>query len=498
MRKTLSLAVAAATMATALIPSTSQAETKDDLNWDACPADASPGIPFPAGMQCTTLKVPLDYRNPAGPKIDVAVSRLPSKDPAKRRGILMTNPGGPAAGLGYPATLVLAKLPQSVLDQYDVIGFDPRGIGHSTPVTCDLTAEQQLYGNIPPYAKNAADVVKRAGEVQQIAKQCAASKTGSLLPHMSVANVARDMDQIRSALGEAKTSYLGASWGTHLGAVYTTLFPERSDRFVLDSNLAPGGWDYPSDRLFSQGVEDRFPDFAAYAAANFREYGLGRTPAQVTAKFHELAARLDKNPIPADGVEFDGSMFRLLNFAYSYGATQMPGLAQLWKSLDAGEPPAPLEASAAKIAADGVDQVISGRYAIICNSSRWPTSVKTYQHAVAVDRIRFPLFGAAGANVQPCAYWPNPAEPPIQIGDHGPANVLMVQNLRDPATPLAGARKMRQALGDRATMVTADEGGHGVYVFGKNQCANYAATTFLTTGVRPAHDYTCTAAASPR
>lgn len=387
-----------------------------------------------------------------------------------------------------------AKLPQSVLDSYDVIGFDPRGIGHSTPVTCGLTAEQQLYGNIPPYAKSADAVADRAVDVQRIAKQCWSSKSAALLPHISTANTARDMDQIRSALGEAKTSYLGASWGTHLGAVYTTLFPNRSDRIVLDSNLGPAGWDYSSERLWSQGVEDRFPDFAAYLAANFREYGLGRTPAQVTAKYHELAARLDTKPVEGG---YDGAMFRLLTFAYLYGATQMPVLAQAWKALDANQPPPPPPGSSTSVA-EGADQVISGRYAMICNDSRWPTSVKTYQRAVAVDRVRYPLFGAAGANIQPCAYWPDATEAPVRINDHGPANVLMVQNLRDPATPLAGARKMRQAFGQRVMMITADAGGHGVYLFGRNQCANYPVTTFLTTGVRPAHDYGCSAAAAPR
>ncbi|MFC9691049.1 alpha/beta hydrolase [Kribbella sp. NPDC056951] len=496
MRKTLSVAVAAATVATALIPGTSQAEPSHDLKWGACPADVSPGVPVPAGMQCATLKVPLDYRNPGGQKIEIAISRVASKKPDQRRGILLVNPGGPSAGLGYPATLVAAKMPQSVLDSYDVIGFDPRGIGHSTPVSCDLTAQQQLYGNIPPYAKSAADVAKRAAEVQQIAKQCWSSETAALLPHMSTANTARDMDQIRSALGETTASYLGASWGTHLGAVYTTLFPQRSDRIVLDSNLAPGGWDYPSDRLWSQGVEDRLPDFAAYVAANFREYGLGRTQAQVIAKYHALAARLDKKPVVAPDGVYDGAMFRLITFGYSYGAAQLPVLAQLWKSLDANQPPAP--PGETKSAASGADQLISGRYAIICNDSRWPTSVSTYQRAVAVDRVRYPLWGAAGANIQPCAYWPDATEPPVRVNDDGPANVLMVQNLRDPATPLVGARKLRQALGQRTTMVTADEGGHGVYLFGRNRCANYAVTTFLTTGVRPAHDYACSAAAAPR
>ncbi|MGC4938693.1 alpha/beta fold hydrolase [Kribbella sp. DT2] len=198
----------------------------------------------PEGMQCGTLKVPLDYGQPDGRTIDIAVSRLPSKKPEARRGVLLTNPGGPSAGQNYPAFLVAMGLPQSVRDAYDVIGFDPRGIGKSTPVTCDLTTEQQGTGSIPPYARDSAAVAKHAALVQQIAKQCATSKTSWMLPHISAANTARDMDSIRVALGEPKISYAGASWGTYLGAVYTTMFPQRSDRIVLDSNLGPGGWDY--------------------------------------------------------------------------------------------------------------------------------------------------------------------------------------------------------------------------------------------------------------
>lgn len=135
---------------------------------------------------------------------------------------------------------------------------------------------------------------------------------------------------------------------------------------------------------------------------------------------------------------------------------------------------------------------------MICNDSRWPRSVQTYQRNVAIDRIRYPMFGAAGANIQPCAYWPEAAEAPVRISDDGPTNVLLVQNLRDPATPLAGARQLRRALGDRATMVTADQGGHGVYPMGKNQCANHAVTTFLITGELPDRDYRCSAEAEPR
>ncbi|GGU45822.1 alpha/beta hydrolase [Nocardioides albus] len=495
------LTVAAASLAAALIPGVSvadpastQTRSPDTIAWGKCPAEISP-VPIPKGMQCGTLKVPLDYSEPDGRKIDIAISRLASTKPDERRGILVTNPGGPAAGESYPAMLVATGLPQSVRDSYDVIGFDPRGIGRSTPVTCDLTPEQQLTGNIPPYALDAADVTERAAQSKQIAQQCATSETAWMLPHVSPANTARDMDRIRAALGESKLSYAGASWGTHLGAVYATMFPQRGDRIVLDSNMGPGGWDYASDRLWSQGVEDTFPAFARFAAANHREYDLGTTPRQVRAKFFELAEQLEKKPIQTPDGPFDQVAFRLVNFALLYGPTQLPLLADIWKAVDANQPPPPLPGGGTVTDAENL---VSGRYYMICNDSRWPRSVATYQRNVAVDRIRYPLFGAAGANITPCAFWPDPAEPQVRITDRGPANVLMVQNLRDPATPLAGAREMRKTLGQRATMVTADQSGHGVYPGGRNRCANHAVTRYLTTGERPTRDYHCSADAAPR
>lgn len=497
MRKTLPISLALAALAAAACSGVSQAATPSPMRWGKCPADAAPPKgPMPPNMRCATLKVPLDYRNPNGRKIDVAVSRLASTKPSQKRGVLLTNPGGPAAGLGYPALLKALGLPKSVQDRYDIIGFDPRGIGHSTPVTCGLTAEQQKYGNIPPYAHNSADVAKRAKVAKQIAGQCATSKTASMLPYVSTANTARDMDRIRAVLGAPKISYAGSSWGTYLGAVYTTLFPQHSDRIVLDSNLGPGGWDYPSDRLYSRGVQDRFPDFAKYAAAHHGDYGLGRTPGQVTAKYHKLAAKLDENPVQAPGARYDGALFRLVTFTQLYGDVQFPYLAKAWKALDAHQAPPPLPGGDAGGTAESGEKTMSGRYYMICNDSRWPTSLRTYQRNVAVDRVRYPLFGAAGANVQPCAYWKKPIERPVRISDRGPSNVLMVQNRRDPATPLAGAQKTRRAFGDRARMVTADQGGHGVYVVGKNTCANTAVTAYLATGRRPAHDSAC--AADPR
>ena len=486
MRKlALPVAFAAVAAATAvLVPAVSAAPAApEELNWGPCP---DTGIPTP-DLECTTVQVPLDYADPDGRKIDLAISRLPSKNPDKRRGVLLTNPGGPGgAGLNYPQLLTNpafpAPLPQGVREQYDVIGIDPRGVGHSDPVTCDLTPEQLAIGNLP-YANGPADVVRQAEVAKAEARQCADSATGSMLPHMTTANTARDMDRVRAALGESKVSYLGASYGTYLGAVYTTMFPQRSDRFVLDSNLGPGGYDIEAMRGFGRGMQDRFPDFAEFAAAH-PEHGLGTTPAEVTAKYHELADRLDRNPVAG----YDGSIFRGMTFTLLYN-DDLDALAQGWRALDRGEDP--------KLPGGvptATDNVMAARFAVVCGESDWPRSVQSYQRDVAVDRKRYPLIGAAAANISACAYWSKPAaEPQVRITDRGPSNVLMVQNERDPGTPLAGARELRSALGDRARMVTADQGGHGVYVFGANQCANNAVNDFLVTGARPEQDSSCAA-----
>ncbi|HEX6345617.1 alpha/beta hydrolase [Umezawaea sp.] len=475
---------AAATMAVA--PGVSAATPAPTVTWAECPADvAAPDV------ECGTLRVPLDYRDPGGRTIELAISRIASKNPEKRRGVLLTNPGGPSEGLTFPATLRLAGLPQEVRDSYDVIGIDPRGLGRSTPATCDLTLEQQYAGSVPPYAVTPQDVLTRAEAVKKIAQQCTTSSTAYLLPHNTTANIARDLDRIRAALGERRASFLGYSYGSYLGAVYATLFPRTSDRVVIDSNLGAGGWDVEAGRLYGRGVEDTFPDFAKWAAAR-PEFGLGGTPEAVRAKYFDIAGRLDGTPSP-EGVT--GPLFRALTFGGLYSTTDrsFTALAEVWRSLDTGAPLPPNDTPAPP----RLDSLISGRNYVVCGDSRWPTSVATYQHNVAVDRVRHPMFGAAAANVYPCAFWPDAAEKPVRISDRGPRNVLMAQNDRDPATPLAGALSTRRALGDRAALLTVDQGGHGTYLFGTNACADDRVTEYLVGGQRPAHDVRC-AAEAPR
>jgi pimeloyl-ACP methyl ester carboxylesterase len=331
---------------------------------------------------------------------------------------------------------------------------------------------------VPTWARNAADIERRAELVRDIARRCGTGPSAAVLPFINTANTARDMDRIRIALGERTISYFGVSYGSYLGAVYATMFPKRTDRFVLDSLTGTRGLDIETSRRFGLGFQDRFPDFAAWAAARHGSYRLGRTPAEVTATYFELAGRLDRTPV--NGI--DGSTFRIFTFSRLYFDDFFPQLAEFWKTLEVPPlPPIP-----------GLENIMAAQLSVVCNDNDWPESVWTYRRNVAVDRIRFPMFGAAAANVWTCAFWPSePVEPPVRITGHGPSNILLVQNLRDPATPLAGALLMRGALGHRARMVTVDQGGHGVWLFGRNACGNDAVNRFLVDGQRPARDSFC-------
>jgi len=276
----------------------------------------------------------VDHTDPDGDGIDLMISRPASTNPDKRRGTLMLNPGGPGgSGLTQPAFLVSQGMPASVLDNYDLIGMDTRGIGRSAPVGCGFTLEGPYFANIPPYAGDDAAVTAQAGVARQVAEQCAREDSEGVLRHLTTANTARDLDRIRAALGEERTSFLGYSYGTAPGAASTSMFPERSDRIVLDSNIGDTHLDQDGMRRYAIGTEQTLPDFARWAAARHESYGLGRTSAQVRRTYLALAARLDK--VPVAGV--DGSLLRQLTFAYLFKELRYPQLAQQWQALMSGD-----------------------------------------------------------------------------------------------------------------------------------------------------------------
>ncbi|WP_433696917.1 alpha/beta hydrolase [Nocardiopsis sp. CA-288880] len=469
-----------------------------EVEWGACPADVPAG-PYP--LECGTVPVPVDYGAPEGAGIDIMVSRLAGEAPGERRGILMLNPGGPGgSGLSMPADLAALGAPASLLDTYDLIGMDPRGVGHSAPVSCGFTTDQAYYGNIPPYAVDDAAITDQAVTAEAVADRCAANDADGLLPHISTANTARDMDRIRAALGEEKASYFGVSYGSALGAAYASLFPGRTDRIVLDSNIGDTFLGYDGMRRFSLGFEEAFPDFAAWLARRDGSYGLGDSPEQVRETYFEIAERLDEAPVA--GV--DGPAFRFASFIGLYGEPNYARTAQLWQALDSSDESAVQRhldgaAGGGEEAAEPVaaDNAWSAFLAVACNDSEWPEDLDAYRSGVAEDRERYPMYGAAPANVTPCAYWHHePAEAPVEITAEGPDNVLIVQNLRDAATPYAGGVMLDEKFGQRSRLVSVDGNGHGAYLYGDNACAWNVTTGFLVDGEFPERDVSCGASAN--
>ncbi|WP_162907523.1 alpha/beta hydrolase [Allorhizocola rhizosphaerae] len=459
-------------------------ETAPALVWGECPPPALGEIVDPR-QECASLNVPMDYRRPHDRQITVTVSRIRAADAALRRGILLLNPGGPGgSGLNLPSFLV-RTLPADVTARYDLIGFDPRGVRHSTPITCAIPANTPL-DLLLPYPAPDGSIARNVEFARSVAASCA-EQTGALLPYITTANTARDMDRIRAALGEQKLSYLGYSYGSYLGAVYTSLFTHRSDRIVLDSAVNPNRIWYDTWRLFGLGTTLRLPDFTAWAAKRNDTYGLGATPQEVNDYYFRTAAELDRNPIPLPDLLLNGNVLREVTRSLLYDDRMFPTLAQFWQAV--GTPGAATALPGLQVP---VDNSIAVLYSVACNDIAWSTDVQMYARNTQLSRRVWPVLAGMPANLWPCAFWHHrPIEPPVTIDADGPRNVLVLQNLRDPATPWIGGVGMRTALGSRAALVTVDAGGHGIYGIRSGPCVDAIATEFLVTGALPERDRFC-------
>ena len=468
--------------------------------WDQCPPLAQGAPSRDPGQTCGTLKVPLDYTDPGGATIELAVSRIASARPGQRRGVLLLNPGGPALpGLDTPSAMA-PTLPQSVLDRYDLIGFDPRGVEHSTAQSCGL-GDGSLSGFFP-YPAADGSITRNVDLATTTAAQCA-SVAGSTLQYFTTANTARDLDRIRRALGEDKVSYWGQSYGTYLGAVYSALFQDRTDRVILEGNVDPTKvW---SGHLATQGkgMAERFPDAAAVAAAQSDALGLGATVAEVTSTYLALADRLDRQPAPLPGtaLSLTGPLLRNVTYALLLHNETLPVLVQFWKAaadladeqLDEADAAVLQQVLADSPSSPGIpaDNQLTVALALLCGDVSWSRDVDEYAARTAEDRATWPLTAGMPANILPCAFWQYPPiEAPVSVGDTGTRNILILQNRRDHATPWESAVGLRHSLGSRAAFVGVDNGGHYVYDAG-SRCADQATINLLADGVLPEADLDC-------
>ncbi len=451
------------------------------LQWHRCAADQ------PETFECATVRVPLDYARPSGRKIDIAISRVRAADPSARRGVLLMNPGGPGgSGLSMPVT---KELPAEVSERYDLIGFDPRGVEASTPITCGLGADEGWF----PIQFDIRKFDEHVAQTKEIANKCWSAQP-DLLPHMTTRNTARDMNVIRMALGERKISFFGVSYGTYLGAVYTQLFPRESDRMVFDSNLDPERAWRGAIQIWQLSAQRGFDIFAGWAAQRDDTYGLGTTVGEVGTTFRELLNELDRTPVTVDGETYDGNRVRLDVRGVGRLETENMRAAELLRKLLAARgqaattavPPAPPLSWPGQPPPDNRDAVL---LAIMCGDARWPTEVGRYLREAIRDSQRYPLMGGQTSNIAPCAFWPEPREPRTEIRDNQADSVLLVQSSHDTQTPVEGAVNLRELLADNSRLALVEGSWrHGAY---PGNCADDTVTRYLVHGELPAQDVTC-------
>ncbi|HLH68821.1 MAG TPA: alpha/beta hydrolase [Candidatus Dormibacteraeota bacterium] len=454
------------------------------LSWHTC-----------AGGECASLTVPLDYARPSGRTISVAVIRIPATDRRHRIGALVLNPGGPgASGIEY-AREAAHIFPSSLRARFDLVGFDPRGVGESDPVECVGDRALDALTEEPAYPVNAQQQSLLVSQAQALARACA-RRDGALLDHVSSADVARDMDILRAALGQQRLIYYGASYGTFLGTVYEELFPGRVQEMVLDSALDPALDSGQEDLQQAQSFDHLLGLFLAWCVAQ-PNCALGSTEAAAQARLDGLLGQVAQQPLPGQGGRLVGTgpFLTALAAAMYSPASGFPVLnAALGLAL--GGNGALLLALADALNGRGPNghysNLIEANYAVNCVDRPHPTSVPALAAEAGQAPTVAPVFGAAIVwGDLPCVFWP--AKPELRPGPASPsrAPILVVATRNDPATPYQWAVSLARELGDARLLTFA---GEGHVAFGRGDpCVDNAVVAYLTTAALPAPGTTCPA-----
>lgn len=452
-----------------------------------------------AGAQCGVVPVPLDHSRPGGAKIKIAVSRVRHTVPdAKYQGVVLVNPGGPG-GSGLGLSVLGQYVPKGAGAAYDWIGFDPRGVGSSSP---SLECVPNYFGSDRP------DYVPTTKALEQVWRDRSARYAsacgrdgGALLEHMKTTDAAKDMDAIREALGQRRINYYGFSYGTYLGQVYATLFPDRLRRAVFDSNVDPRKVWYQANLDQDVAFDRNIGIFFGWVARHDDTYHLGRTQRDVEQLYYAEQDRLRR--YPAGGVVGPDEWVDAFLQAGYYEQTWV-GTAEVFASWVNDHKSGPL--IEAYRSADGVGESDNGfavYNAVQCTDVQWPQQFATWrQDNWAVHRdAPFETWANAWFNA-PCLTWPAKAGTPVAVDGKGVAPVLLVGETLDAATPYAGSLEVRRRF--PASRLIGLPGGtsHANSLYG-NACVDDTIADYLLTGALPARkagggaDKTCQPAPQP-
>ncbi|GGP88477.1 alpha/beta hydrolase [Streptomyces roseolilacinus] len=459
---------------------------------------ASPPSPLPDGTrwECAFMDVPLDYADPGGDTVELALIRARARDRAKRIGSLVFNFGGPG-GSGITALPSLGGEYEALRGRYDLVSFDPRGVGLSDGVECLDRRELDAFFAQDATPDTAAEEKALHGGLGKYAAACE-ENSGRMLPHVGTENAARDMDLLRQVLGDAKLYYFGISYGTELGGVYAHLFPRRVGRAVLDAVVDPGGTVEQGALGQAAGFQLALGNFAADCVRRGDRCALpGSTPQEIERFVTDLLARLDKRPVQGIGdreLTQTHALGGILQALYSKKYWQY--LEQGLDEADGGDGALLLALSDLMNGRDengDYNNLRAANAAINCVDDRRRFTVEQIRAKLPEFRRVSPVFGDALAwEMLGCGQWPvaGRSDHP-EVSAPGAPPILVVGTTGDPATPFAGAAAMASALGKGVGVEVTYRGeGHGAYN-GGDACVRRVVNAYLLDGRVPASGTVC-------
>jgi pimeloyl-ACP methyl ester carboxylesterase len=470
------------------------------IQWAACPD----GWGLAAPVQCGWVSVPVDYRKPYGATIKLAVDRAAATGTAgERQGALVYNPGGPGgSGLRFPLRSTTgAALWTKTAKAYDFIGFDPRGVGHSAPISCEDPAAYVSAPKADPVPDTDADKQAQRKLAAEYARGCLERTGAAMLSQMTTPNTARDLDVIRAALHENRLNYLGVSYGTYLGSVYATLFPAHVRRMIIDSVVDPSRdqiW-YRNNLDQDVAFQSRWADWEAWVARYDSVYHLGSTAAQVQARWEALRAAAKAHPI--GGVVGPNELLSFFTNAPYYDSTWAT-VAGVWSRYAAGDTQVMVDAAGPDLSDTKGNATAENGTAVYtaveCTDTRWPTSWHTWDRDNTALNAKYPLLTWSNAWMNlPCATWPVRSQTPVEVrSHHGLPGVLIVQSTNDAATPYPGALETHRRLAGSRLITEQGAGSHGVTNL-VNPCINSRVDDYLLHGTLDQHDVVCGPHATP-
>jgi pimeloyl-ACP methyl ester carboxylesterase len=440
-------------------------------------------------FECASFAVPLSYASSAGGTLDLAVVRKKATGPGARIGSLVVNPGGPGeSAVGY-LERAYAGLPGAVRARFDLVAFDPRGVGRSAPVRCGTTAQLDAYFHLDPQPDTPAELTAYVAADRALAQGCAA-RSARVLPHVSTADAAEDMDRLRAALGDARLTYLGYSYGTAIGAAYLEAHPRSVRAMVLDGAIDPAlTWD---GLLAGQstGFDRAFEAFLAdceRTSCAFRRAATG----DLGAAFDALAQRVDRAELPGEGRRTVGPGELTLGVGAGLYNRQYgwPAIASALAAAQGGDGRALLSLSDSYLErrADGYENVQEANLAVNCIDRPWPRGTAPYTALADKVRATAPRFGPAIVlSGLACATWTVPsAGRPHAVRAEGAPPVVVIGTTRDPATPYVWAQALAGQLAS-GVLLTHEGDGHTVYRAGAPACILGPVDRYLLTTQAPA------------